>query len=267
MEQNDRKFDALLKTITSITGFPCVDYKLKPLKRRVSSRMRALKLEDYEQYRKYLQEHKGEVEKLKTALTINVTRFLRNYDTYAFVRDNVIPYLDKIFPSIHVWSVGCASGEEPYSMAMIFEEYNKKNNIKYRILGTDIDKVSLDRARANRYNNFSMTEVPNDYLNNYFIKHKQDDEWSVKDIIRANVKFRQLNLSYIDTLNEQFEMILCRNVLIYFEKDFQINIIESIYEKLKTGGIFILGRVEMIPVELNDKFKVISKKHRIYRKV
>ncbi len=266
MEQ-ENNFDSLLKVITSITGFPCSDYKVKPLKRRINSRMKVLKIDNYRDYRNYLLSNKDEIEKLKTALTINVTRFFRNYDTFKYLWDTIFPMLIEEFGELNIWSVGCASGEEPYSIAMILEDLKDKYDFVYNIFATDVDRVSLDRAIANRYNNFSMTEVPEEIKEKYFIRHSSD-LWSVKSEIIKKVRFMQLNLSDIDlSISHRFNFIVCRNVLIYFEKSFQIKLISSLSDRLRKNGIFVLGRVEMLPTEVSNKFEIVNRKHRVYRKV
>jgi chemotaxis protein methyltransferase CheR len=254
-EKQETDFKRAVSLINRVTDFNLYHYKIKPLRRRIHSRMRRLGINSYEDYTNYLITNRDEINILENALTINLTRFFRNMTVFDFIRDEIIPSLDNPF----IWSAGCANGAEAYSISILCQELNKK----YSIIGTDIDKESIRKAREGAFDNFAMQEVGEYILNKYF--EKSENFFKVKKEVRKNVTFHYLDLKDIDFINK-FDLIICRNVLIYLSKEFQEQTLLSFYKALKSNGYLILGKVETIVGKTKKLFHQISLANRIYQK-
>lgn len=254
-ENQDQDFKRAVSLINRVTDFDLYHYKIKPLRRRIHSRMRRLGINSYEDYTNYIITNRDEINILENALTINLTRFFRNKAVFDFMKDEIIPSLDNPF----IWSAGCANGAEAYSISILCQELNKK----YSIIGTDIDKESIRNARKGVFDNFAMQEVGEYILNKYF-------EWSenifrIKNKAKEKVTFQYLDLKDINFINK-FDLIICRNVLIYLSKEFQEQTLLSFYKALKSKGYLILGKVETLVGSTKNLFNQISSTNRIHQK-
>lgn len=268
----DEYFKVLKAKIYKDTGFDFSRYKIRPLKRRIAVRMRANKVKTYEDYIKLLNSKADEYEKLFEALTVNVTEFFRNRETFDAIESSVLP---RIFQSknekneslLKVWSAGCSSGEEAYSIAIMIVECLKNlpgYRFQLKIYATDLDKKSILKAKNGIYDELSLKGCPSQYIKKYFsINHK----YKISNTIKNIVEFRCEDLFYDDPDLRNLDLILCRNVLIYFTKDFQNDLFCEFYEKLKTGGYVILGKVEGMLGDVRKLFQPVNVKERIYQKL
>jgi len=250
---NNRDFDKVIEVIKDFMDFHPENYKVKPLARRVRSRMRRIGVEDYDDYAMLLRSSKGEKAKLKDALTINLTSFFRNKTVFETLKTEILPYMKD--PAI--WSAGCANGAEPYALAILCKELN----MNFSVLGTDIDKESIKEACEGIYDEMAVKELPSYYKLKYF--EKVDKGYKVIKEIRDLVAFRNLDLKHVNYKN-RFDLVVCRNVLIYMTKEFQEKILKSFSAAMKENGYLVLGKVESLPNSVRDIYKPVSIRDRIY---
>jgi chemotaxis protein methyltransferase CheR len=251
----DQDVEKVVSVIKDFMDFNPENYKVKPLVRRIRSRMRKVGLDDYNDYSELLKVSKDEKIKLKESLTINLTSFFRNKSVFDTLKTEVLPALkDPV-----IWSAGCANGAEPYAIAILCKE----TKINCSILGTDIDKESIKEACKGVYDESVLTEMPSFYKLKYFEKVKEG--YRVNREIRNSVEFQNLDLKDVN-FKEKFDLIFCRNVLIYLNKEFQEKILSAFATALKANGILVLGKVESIPNNVKRLFNPINIRDRIYAK-
>jgi chemotaxis protein methyltransferase CheR len=203
-------------------------------------------------------------------VTVNVTEMFRDPSFYKALNTQVIPYLSG-FPHIRVWSAGCSSGEEVYSLAILLSE--AKLNAKSFIYGTDINTGMLDEARKGAYSlrkinayteNYQLCELPGSFTDHFTIMY---DAASIRSELKQNTLFSIHNLVSDNAFNE-FQLISCRNVFIYFEAELQEKILSLFHKSLCPNGFLCLGSKETIRFpEFKSKFKVINPKENIYQKI
>ncbi|RKZ23268.1 protein-glutamate O-methyltransferase CheR [bacterium] len=255
------EIEYLKDTLRKLTGFDAEHYKERPFKRRVRVRMRARKVESFKEYAELLMRDREEIRKLLDTLTINVSRFFRNKETFDFIEKHIFPF----FPDgLRIWSAGCATGEEPYSLAILLMENRKEKNSK--ILASDIDENALKKAQEGIYPLLSFTETP-DYIKNTYFMEIEDGKWEIKESVKELVEFHCFDLAKIPGDFRDFDIIMCRNVLIYLSREFQENLIREFHRRLKDGGFLILGKVEMLVGDTRDLFYALEPKERVYRKL
>jgi chemotaxis protein methyltransferase CheR len=257
----------LANKISADTGFDITQYKERPLKRRLAVRLRACQLSSYQEYAQKLAQDPSEYPKLLDSLTINVTNFYRNSETFSVVSSKVFPLLLAGSDSVRdltVWSAGCSSGEEPYSMAILWREFsgNKLSMPEFRVIATDIDLVSLEKARKGIYDQNSMNEIPPGLVKKYF--NFTGPSYVLSEEIKRIVEFRHLDLFEPPQVSE-LDMIFCRNVLIYFSRPTQEAIFESFRKSLRPGGFLVLGKVETLFGKSKEFFTAFDLKERIYQ--
>lgn len=224
--------------------------------------MRALNLDDYEDYRGYLEQEPAESQKLLDALTINLSYFFRNPETYSYIKDHIFSYYRKERDKLCFWSAGCAHGEEPYSLAISAAE----SGIFHRttIYATDIDERALETAERGVYSSIAFQYTPEDILQRYFVN--QNDGLLITKKIREKVRFLNFDIFEMPPF-EACDIILCRNVLIYLDRNAQSIILRNFHSQLKPGGYLIIGKVELlIGIPEVKLFNVISRTEHVYQK-
>ena len=270
MTADDFDFAALSREITRTSGFALDAYKDKCIRRRIAVRMRACGVHTYEDYRMLLKRSPSEYERLRDALTINVTRFYRNADTWNLIRRDVLPaLLDRRRGEVRVWSAGCSSGEEPYTLAVLAADHLDRAGrgeelSRLTIDATDIDRASLDRARAASYRSEGLTEMPDDLARPYF--EPAGDERRVIDRVRRRVQVRALDLSREAPLRTDYDLILCRNVVIYFDRVMQERLFQTFTGALAPGGYLVLGKVETLFGAARERLILVDPRERLYRR-
>ena len=202
---------------------------------------------------------------IKTALldiaTNNETSFFRDKKVFNLIYKEVIPKLVEKNRAVDIWSVASSSGQEAYSISMLFEEWqeNNKRLVNYGLLGTDISSEILQKAQAAEYSQFEAQRgLSTKLLLKYFDKTDSDRKpWRIKGIIREKVRYKQLNLVEKFSVPSQFDLVLCRNVLIYQSRERKKKILERISSYIRPGGYLVLGSGEI----LNglDSFNTIHK--------
>ena len=267
----DLGLDLLLRLLYEEIGLNLRQYKPNYLKRRIGVRMRATGSADYLQYRQRIKQDPMEGQRLINDLTINVTEFFRDQDVYEAIRKDIVPQLmdykkeNRIY-SLRAWSAGCATGEEPYSLAILFlNALNKKENARswsVRITATDLDDKAIDKARAGKYETAKV--LPGLVLGDYFAR--DEEAYAVREEVKRPVRFLLMDIMKQPPLRH-LDLILCRNVLIYFERNKQHLIMEIFRHCLRPGGFLVLGKSEAIIGTTEGGFEPYRRRERIYRKV
>ncbi|MCR5481710.1 MAG: protein-glutamate O-methyltransferase CheR [Clostridia bacterium] len=192
---------------------------------------------------------RDEMVNLINKLTTNHTYFLRESDHFDFYKNTVLPWVDKELHDndLRVWSAGCSSGQEPYTLAMITLDYlgNRAINWDSTILASDISNKVLKIGKEGLYTTEELADVPPNWLEQYFTK-VGSDSYQVTPLLRKNVAFRNLNLLSPFSFKKQFHAIFCRNVMIYFDTPTKNEIIAKYYEHMLPGGYFFIGHSESL---------------------
>ncbi len=226
------------------------DGKRLLVQNRLRKRLRALGLPDFRAYLRYLEENPDEVNMMVDCLTTNFTRLLREREHFEFLRDEVIPWLSSSgFERIRLWSAGCSSGEEPYSMAIYLREYMEDVDLRdLLILATDISLRALSRAREGVFREEQVREMPAQWRVKYFRRHRQDGEnfYRVVPELSRLIRFRYLNLAEPWPMKGLFQVIFCRNVMIYFDKRTQQELVDRFHTYLVPGGYLFVGHSESL---------------------
>ena len=266
---DDGQFMALTAKISRERGFGCASYKDKCLRRRIAVRMRAKGVHTYADYAKTLDSDPGEYERLLDALTINVTKLFRNWEVYDAIARVVIPALwDRPGP-IRVWSAGCSSGEEPFSLAVLFHRHAElKGQLsslsRVKIRGTDIDRESLASAERGSFQEGAFADTPAHLRLRYF---PGPAPATVEPAVRALISFEQRDLLREPPPDTNFDLVICRNVLIYFDRTTQEKLFEKFHSALVPGGFLVLGKVETLLGESRARFAAIEPRDRIFRRL
>ena len=222
-------------------GLSLNSYKPTQLNRRIQSLMERIGVKTLEEYTKLLKKDVIEREKFMDYITINVTEFFRNPEFFDALRKNLLLEIIPNRSNIKIWSAGSSMGCEAYSLAMMLDDMNAKVN--YSIVATDIDKNILAKARKGIYSSSDVKTLDNKYLDKYF--SKSDDKYIVDSKIKSKVTFKRHDL-ILDSYEKDFDLILCRNVIIYFKDEVKQKIIEDFIKSLKVGGLLFVGATESI---------------------
>jgi chemotaxis methyl-accepting protein methylase len=264
----DPGFAGLLEKIERERGFCCAAYKTGCLERRIRTRMRAKSVGSYEAFSALLDREPREMDRLVDMLTINVTRFFRNAHVWDAIRAIVVPDLWRSqIETVRVWSAGSASGEEAYSMAMLFHRHAAVEGMLNQIgrvvvTGTDVDANAVRAAKRGAYAAADLQEVPDDVRQRYF---SDDAPYRPSPGVRRLVRFVTHDLLKDPYPAAPQHIIICRNVLIYFDRAVQQQVIGRFRESLEPGGYLILGKVETLLG--TPGFERVGVKERIFRKV
>lgn len=254
-------FFELIELIENKTRYQCRDYKERPLRRRIRVRMRAVGIDTFPDYQRYLTDHPGEVEELVKVLTINLSYFFRNEETFAYLQESVFPEFQNQRRLVF-WSAGCAQGEEPYTLAIAAAESLLLDRL--RIYATDIDDEALTVARRGCYGPVSLEHVPEALMGRYF--RIEGKEYCVSEVVKSVVDFRNRDLFRPPDFGP-CDLIMCRNVLIYVDRDAQSRILRAFHGSLKTGGYLVLGKVELLlGIPEVQLFELVNRTEHVYRK-
>jgi chemotaxis methyl-accepting protein methylase len=269
MTADEAAFAALTRKISREAGLTLDAYKDKCLRRRIAVRMRACGVQTYSEYQALLDRVPAEYERLKDAITINVTRFYRNAETWNLLRGGLIREICKGNDGeIRVWSAGCSSGEEPYTLTMLIADHFEQRGTPERLEhvtvdATDIDRQCLERARAGRYRRDALTEVPAAWMERYF--EQDGEECKVIERILRRVHVRAADLSNDPPPRQNYHLILCRNVVIYFERSAQERLFATFAGALAPGGYLVLGKVESLFGPARHRLTLLDPRERVYR--
>lgn len=268
----------ILNILKEQRAFDFSGYRVSMLERRIQKRIKATKSKKIDDYFEFLKQHPDELDKLIDVFTINVSCFFRDTLSFEYIDNVIIPsiILKKLHVndnSLRIWSAGCSLGEEPYSIAIIIKEFLEKEKppLNVNIFATDIDKKALKIASDGNYGVKSIRNVKYTYVDKYFTK--KDDIFSISPDIKKMIQFSFFDLIDkkrsvpSDSIFGDFDIVFCRNVLIYFNLEHQELIFDKIYKSMNKDSYLILGEAET-PVEaFKNKFKRESNIVKIYRKV
>jgi chemotaxis methyl-accepting protein methylase len=231
--------------------------------------MRARGVHTYVDYARLLDKDAVEYDRLLDALTINVTKLFRNWDTYTVLQEQVVPALWKLpDPMLNVWSAGCSSGEEPYSLAALFHHHAEslgvaaKAEARVRVLGSDIDVRSLAAAERGGFEEGDFSETPAGLRKRYFASAAP---FTIVPEVRRMVRFERRDLLAEEAPAGPHHLICCRNVLIYFDRETQERLFEKFRAALAPNGFLVLGKVETLLGAARTRFAAVDGRERIFR--
>ena len=265
------EFDTILDILKKLRGFDLNVYKNKCIKRRIAIRIRKTGSASAREYGDLLLNDAAEPDLLLKVLTIHVSQFFRNPSTFEKLRNEVFPYLFARAASagrdtLNIRSVGCAGGEEPYSIALVLKESFAQSMAHFRvsILATDVDRDVLNEAAHCVYREERLVEVPEEMRKRWFVP--ENGGYRLVEEIREMVEFRQRDIFDSDSVPGT-DLVLCRNLLIYLERDQQEIILKRFADSLRDGGVLVLGKSETLVGESRRRFRTICPVERIYRAV
>ncbi|MDH5367836.1 MAG: chemotaxis protein CheR [Cyclobacteriaceae bacterium] len=251
-----KEFGTLSEYIYNNFGIRLPPVKKVMLEGRLQKRLKANNFQTFKDYIEFLfgKDGKSEIIYMIDAVSTNKTDFFRESMHFDYLMEVVLPkhIEDNRYGNLKIWSSAASSGEEPYTIAMCMEEFNKAHNAKvgYSILGTDISVSILKKAVEAIYTIDRIVNIPLNLKREYFLKSKNKANNTVRIVpkLRSNVVYKRLNLmdtSY-NEIDNDYDIIFCRNVLIYFDAQTQEKVVNKLCEKLKKGGYFFLGHSESL---------------------
>ena len=273
----DKDLKRVLNYLNKERGFDFSGYRSSMVERRMGQRLAPTKCADVPEYLEYLKKHPHELDNLVDVLTINVSRFFRNTLAFDYIADKILPAIvfDKKNgrdPSLRIWSAGCATGEEPYSIAILIQELKKKEklNLVANIFATDIDEKALKMAKKAVYPYASITGIKYRLLKRYF--QEKGERFHLIPRAQKMVAFSAFDMldktSYAppESVFGGFDMIFCKNVLIYFSQEYQERIFDKLHRSLAKGGYLVLGSAEIPTGKYRNRFRKVSDCCPIYQK-
>lgn len=234
-------YELFLQDLKRKKGLDLTGYKRPQMERRINSLMRSLKVEDYNSYMALMEKDIQHWRKFVDTLTINVSEFYRNPPQWEILEKKILPDLISKSPSLKIWCAGSSTGEEPYTLAMVLT--NLFPNLRFTLLATDIDEEVLRKAGIGDYNEKSLANLPKQYITKHF--KQSGTTYTISDEIKRKVKFIRQNMLK-DPFETNFDLILCRNVVIYFTEETKSDLYKKFYNALKPGGILFTGSTEQI---------------------
>lgn len=236
-------YEQFKEEVLKLTKINLHMYKEKQMKRRIDSLITKNKIDGYKNYIDAIRKDSKLFEEFVNYLTINVSEFWRNPDQWKVLEENVIPELINMSgKNLKIWSAACSTGDEPYSLVMLLSKFMPLTNIK--ILATDIDKQVLEKARVGLYNEKSLAGLPAEFKTKYFTPVGKSN-YQISEDIKKRVEFKEGNL-LSDKYQTGFDLIVCRNVVIYFTDEAKKDLYKKFNDSLKPGGYLFVGNTEQI---------------------
>lgn len=264
----DREFIGLRDLIHNVTGIALADGKRDMISRRLSRRVKALGLASFQAYYEYVRSgDPAEIENLTNAITTNLTYFFREAHHFEHLEKVVLPAICAgQSKRLRIWSAGCSSGEEPYSIAIgLRESIPDIEDWDVKILATDLDSEMLTRCTRGIYSRDQVRKVPLARLNRWFMKGTgvNSGHVRVKPELQSLIRFGQLNLISDWPVRGEFDVIFCRNVMIYFDKPTQAKLVDRFTNRLREEGHLFVGHSESL-LNVTDRLELL--KNTVYRK-
>ncbi len=268
MTNSDESFEQLLVLLKETRGFDFSGYKRTTLVRRVQRRMSDVGLETYDEYVDFLLVHPEEYTALFNTILINVTSFFRDADAWEYLATEIVPELlakKATDDAIRIWSAGCASGEEPYTLAIMLAELLGPDEFRDRvkIYATDVDDEALDQARQGSFGERDLEPLDEDLRTRYF--EQQGQRFHFRKDLRRSVIFGRNDLVQ-DAPISRIDLLVCRNTLMYFNAETQTRVLTRFNFALRDGGFLFLGKAEML-LSHGNLFTPVDLKRRMFRKV
>ncbi|MCD5413824.1 MAG: protein-glutamate O-methyltransferase CheR [Clostridiales bacterium] len=253
------RYPDFMKNVYKLTSIDLSSYKEKQMKRRIESLAKRSGFDTFEKYFHALENDKSTLNKFINYMTINVSEFYRNPKQWEILKRDVIPLLIDKKRSIKIWSSACSMGEEPYSLVMMLTNFFSLEKIT--IIATDLDQEAMNKAKIGMYSAKSIANIPDEFVEKYF--KPKGDGYLISESIKQRVTFKQHNLLK-DNYPNQCDLIVCRNVLIYFTEEAKSEIFNKFNDALIDKGILFVGSTEQIV--LPQRFKFSSYKTFFYQK-
>jgi len=271
----DHDTAAILDLLYTTRGYDFRGCSPAMLDRRITRRCAATGTADKRSYRAYLSTHPEEVHELLDVLTIQVSCFFREPLLFDYIGKVLLPELVRAAAgrTLHVWSAGCAFGEEAYSIAILLREaaLAQKLDIPAQIIATDLNERSLDKAKQARYPSEQLSQVRLGFVKKYF--REQDGQFVVHDDIRSMVRFEPFDLldlhqtMPLPTEVPRYDLVLCCNVLIFFNAAYQELMVDKLYGALGPRGYLVLGETEAVPARFEGLLQKKTDLCRVYQKI
>lgn len=264
---SDSEFDEIRRLVHEHTGIALADSKRELVYSRLVRRLRRLHMDTFAEYLALIETGDArELEEFTNAITTNLTSFFRESHHFEFLAETVLPELEKRNAEtrrLRIWSAGCSTGEEPYSLAIVLQEQAARfKGWDLRILATDLDSQVLAHAQAGIYRDERFDKMPGNRRNRWF-KQNKDGAAVASPELKALITFKQLNLMHPWPMKGPFDVIFCRNVVIYFDKPTQKDLFGKMAELQRVGDHLCIGHSESL-FKVCDRYQLIGKT--IYRK-
>lgn len=235
----EESYTRFLETFYKKSGLNLNLYKEKQMKRRIDTLIQKHGKKTYDDYYNLILQDARKYDEFMDKVTINVSEFFRNPERWEVLKNEIVPELRKgNLGKLKIWSAACSTGQEPYSLSMLFTELR----IDHEILATDLDKKVLAKSKEATYDIKELGGIQTNY-HKYF--NLQNDKFTIKPEITKNIKFKEHNLLTSD-YPKDFDLILCRNVMIYFKEQIKGEIYKNFNDSLRTGGVLFVGSTEQI---------------------
>jgi chemotaxis methyl-accepting protein methylase len=262
-------FDEFLKEVAPLFGLYWRPFQRRGVKRKIERRIVEVGFSNFEEYLLRVQKDPEEQSHLSETLTVTISRFFRDREIFDLLENSIIPTIiknKKEKDEFKIWSIGCASGEEPYSLLLLWKEKFEKvyRHIHLSILATDINEKLLERAKEGRYKKSSLKEIPKEFLQGFF---KIENGFYILDqFIRGSVEFRRHDIVHEEPF-PGMNIVLCRNLAFtYFSKENQMSVLKKIVSSLNEEGYLIIGKDESLPLTYPTLFVPIFPTEKIYQK-
>ncbi|MBH5317956.1 protein-glutamate O-methyltransferase CheR [Paenibacillus sp. GSMTC-2017] len=237
----DQDFSQFIARIKRKTAIDLSQYKEAQMKRRLTTLRLKHGYQTFEQYFQAMEQNRSLLNEFLDRMTINVSEFWRNPVRWSILMDRFLPEMITESPRLKVWSAACSTGEEPYTLAMILSELGVLQ--KSTLIATDLDNNVLQKAQEASYLERSLRDVPVDYRSKYF--SPSEGAFLVSEGLKKSIQFKQQNLLH-DTFDKGFDLIVCRNVMIYFTEEAKHELYHKFSAALKPGGLLFVGSTEQI---------------------
>lgn len=248
----DNEFNHIVDLVYKACGIVLGEHKREMVYSRFARRIRSLRLNNFEQYLEYLESNRDkEFSHFINAITTNLTSFFREIHHFEFLKSTLVPKLlkeNRLTKRVRIWSAGCSTGEEPYSIAMTLANMFPLG-WDVKILATDLDSNVLEKASNGEYSANSTIGLEPEVLKNWFFKDKQGENYKVKPELKKIIYFKRLNLLQAWPMKGPFDCIFCRNVVIYFDKKTKENLFNNYANILIPQGHLFLGHSESMGKE------------------
>lgn len=273
-----KDLELILNYLKEQRGFNFSGYRTSMVERRIKQRFPSIKCKNYHAYFHYLQENPDELNNLLDVLTINVSRFFRDTLTFEYIADRILPAIvhqkkGTIERSLRIWSAGCSMGEEPYSIAILINEFLEKEALELdvNIFATDIDGKILKKAQKAAYSVESIKNVKYRLLKKYFVSKGKLFQLipEIKDLVSFSAYDILNRKSYAppESIFGNFDLVFCRNVLIYFNANHQDQVFDKFYRSLSRHGYLVLGEAEIPSKKYQRRFRKVIECCHIYQKI
>jgi chemotaxis methyl-accepting protein methylase len=260
----EEALEAILALVHRRTGLDLRGYRRTTMRRRVANRMACARVESLGRYRELLEASSDETLPLLQSLLVKVSRFYRNAPAFDLVRREVLPELATLArgPALRIWSAGCGRGEEAYTLAMLLED----RGIEGTVTATDVDPTALAEAAAGIYPESALQELPRElrarHLESFDAKR---GAWKVRDAVRARIQWHQDDLSRPSAPPAEYDLVACRNVLIYLDRAAQARVLARLLASVAPGGYLFLGEAEWVPPEQSSALAPVWPRWRLFR--